>query len=239
MHHSKNYVLVDDKLYKRGAGSGILMKCITAEEGKEILHEAHEGTCRNHAASRTLVSKVFRSGFYWRTELSDAELLDKWCPGCQYFTKQSHLPAHNLITIPPSWPFACWSLDMIGPLPTAPGGFTHILVAVDKFTKWIEVKPITKISLDHAVKFISEILHRFGFPNTIIIDLVSNFTSQDFWDYCEDSSIDVKYVSVAHPRANGQVEHINGLIIDGLKKRIFYSTSKKGGKWLAELPMVI
>ena len=128
---------------------------------------------------------------------------------------------------------------MIGPLPTVPGGFTHILVAVDKFTKWIEVKPITKISSDRAVEFISEILHRFGFPNTIITDLGSNFTSQELWDYCENSNIDIKYVSVAHPRAMAQVERINGLIIDGLKKRIFDSTCKKGGKWLAELPMVI
>ena len=140
------------------------MKCVTAEEGKEILQEAHEGTCENHAASHTLVGKVFRSGFYWPTALSDAELLVKRCPGCQYFAKQSHLPAHNLITIPPSWPFACWSLNMIGPLPTVLGGFTHILVAVDKFTKWIEVKPITKISSDRAVEFISEILHRLVSP---------------------------------------------------------------------------
>jgi hypothetical protein len=64
MRRSKNYVFIDHKLYKRGAGSGILMKCVTAQEGKEILHEAHEGTCGNHAASRTLVGKVFRSGFY-------------------------------------------------------------------------------------------------------------------------------------------------------------------------------
>ena len=118
-------------------------------------------------------------------------------------------------------------MDIIGSLPTAPGGFKHILVVVDKFTKWVEVKPITKISSDRAVEFISEILHRFGFPDTIIIDLGSNFTSQSFWDYCENSCIDVKYVSVAHPRVNGQVECINGLIIDGLKKRIFESTSKK------------
>jgi hypothetical protein len=80
MRRNKNYVLVDNKLYKRGAGSGILMKCITTKEGKGILHEAHEGTCGNHAASRTLVGKVFRSGFYWPTALSDAELLIKRCP---------------------------------------------------------------------------------------------------------------------------------------------------------------
>ena len=82
MRRSKNYILVDDKLYKRGTGSGILMKCITAKEGKEILQEAHEGTYGNHATSRTLVGKVFRSGFYWPTALSDAKLLIKLCPRC-------------------------------------------------------------------------------------------------------------------------------------------------------------
>jgi hypothetical protein len=93
MHRSKNYVLVDSELYKRGAGSGILMKCVTAEEGKEILQEAHEGTCGNHVASRMLVGKAFGSGFYWPIALSDAEVLVKHCLGCQYFAKQSHLPA--------------------------------------------------------------------------------------------------------------------------------------------------
>jgi hypothetical protein len=44
---------------------------------------------------------------------------------------------------------------------------------------------------------------------------------------------------VAHPRANGQVERANGLIIDGLKKRIYDANSKKGGKWIHELPHVI
>ena len=142
-------------------------------------------------------------------------------------TSKAHVPAHNLITIPPSWPFACWSLDMIGPLIVAPGGFNHVLVAVDKFTKWIEYKPITKISVDKAVDFICDILYRFGFPHTIITDLGSNFTSQSFWEFCENACIDVKYVSVAHPRANGQVERINGLILDGLKKRVHGANTKK------------
>ena len=60
---------------------------------------------------------------------------------------------------------------MIGPVPTAPGGCSHILEEVDKFTQWIKYKPITKISSDRAVDFICDILHRFGFPNTIIIGL--------------------------------------------------------------------
>jgi hypothetical protein len=51
---------------------------------------------------------------------------------------------------------------MIGPFTTAPGGFTHVLVAIDKFTKWIEYNPIAKLTPDRVVDFISDILHRFG-----------------------------------------------------------------------------
>jgi transposase InsO family protein len=128
---------------------------------------------------------------------------------------------------------------MIGPFTTAPGGFTHVLVAIDKFTKWIEYKPIAKLTPDRVVDFISDILHRFGFPNTIITNLGSNFTANQFWEFCENACIEIKYVSVAHPRANGQVERANGLIIDGLKKRLYDENSKKGGKWVHELPHVI
>jgi hypothetical protein len=71
---------------------------------------------------------------------------------------------------------------MIGPLKTAPGGFTHVLVAIYKFTKWIEYKPITKLTPDRAVDFICNILHPFGFPNTIISDLGTYFTTHQFWD---------------------------------------------------------
>jgi hypothetical protein len=89
--------------------------------------------------------------------LADAEDLIPQCPNYQYFGKQTHVPAHNLITIPPPWP-TCWGLDMIGPLTIASGGFTHVLVAIDKFTKWIEYKPITKLSADKVVNFHYDIL---------------------------------------------------------------------------------
>jgi ribonuclease HI len=239
MRKSKGFILVDSKLYRRGARSEVLMKCVTKEDGYDILREIHEGICGNHAASRTLVGKAYRAGFWWPTVVSDAEDLVRRCQNCQFFGKQSHVPAHGLITIPPSCPFACWSLDMIGPFTMAPGGLTHVLVAIDKFTKWIEYKPIAKLTPDRVVDFISDILHRFGFPNTIIMDLGSNFTANQFWEFCENTCIEVKYVSVAHPRANGQVEWANGMIIEGLKKRLYDENSKKGEKWIHELPHVV
>ena len=93
-----------------------------------LLNEIHSGVYSNHAASRTLVRKAFGSGFYWPTALADAENLVRQCTKCQFFRKQTKVLAHSLIIIPLSWPFACWGLDMIGPLTIALGGLTHVLV---------------------------------------------------------------------------------------------------------------
>jgi hypothetical protein len=138
--------------------------------------------------------------------------------------------------MPQTWPFAFWGLDMIGPLPTALGGFNNVLVAIDKFTKWIEVKPVTCPKADRVLYFLDELVHRYGLPHRIITDLGSNFNNHQFWKYCENSGIDVRYVSVAHPRANGQIERANRMVLDALKKRLHDAANTKGGKWIKELP---
>jgi hypothetical protein len=218
VRRAKANVVVGDKLYRQGATSGVLMKCLPREEGKDILEEIHKGVCGNHVSSRTLLSKAFRRAFYWPTALSDTEELVRKCQGCQYFAKQQHVPAYKLVTIPPTWSFACWGLDMIGPLLTVLRGFSRVLVAIDRFTKWIEVKPITCPKADRVLDFLDELVHRYGLPHRIITNLGSNFNNHQFWEYYENSGINVQYVSVAHPRANGQVERANRMVLDALKR---------------------
>jgi hypothetical protein len=60
---AKRYTLIEGDLYRRGA-NGVLMRCITREEGCELLAEVHGGECGNHVSSHTLVGKAFRHGFY-------------------------------------------------------------------------------------------------------------------------------------------------------------------------------
>jgi hypothetical protein len=95
------------------------MKCIHSATGKQLLDEILAGQCGLHAASRTLVRKAFRSGFYWPTAKNDAAELFQKCEACQFLSKQQHLPAQQLQTIPITWSFACWGLDMIGPFKKA------------------------------------------------------------------------------------------------------------------------
>ena len=67
----------------------------------------------------------------------------------------------------------------------------------------IEYKPLIQSTAKKAAELFNDIIHRFGLLNNIITDLGSIFTGSDFWDFYEDRCISIKYVSVAHPRANG------------------------------------
>ena len=59
-------------------------------------------------------------------------------------------------------------------------GYTHLLVTIDKFTKWIEARPISVIKSEQAVLFFLDIIHRFGVPNSIITDNDTQFTDKKF-----------------------------------------------------------
>jgi hypothetical protein len=74
-----------------------------------------------------------------------------------------------------------WGLDLVDPLQKAPRGYTHLLVAIDKFSKWIEVRPLNNIRSKHAVAFFTNIIHCFGVPNSIITDNGTQFTSRSSW----------------------------------------------------------
>jgi transposase InsO family protein len=128
---------------------------------------------------------------------------------------------------------------MIGPFKKAQGGYIHVLVAIDKFTKWIEYKTIATLTSAKTVKFIQEIIFRFGIPNGIITDLGSNFTNAEFFDICEQKCIQVKYAAVAHPRANGKAERANEMILDALRKKVFDKNEKLAGNWIREQPYVV
>jgi ribonuclease HI/transposase InsO family protein len=209
---AKSFALVDGELYKRAA-SGILQRCVLIPEGRELLRDIHAGICGHHAVPRTLVGNAFRQGFYWPTAVADTGEIVRTCEGYQFYARKSNLPAHVLQTIPITWPFAVWGLDIIGPLRKAPGGFNHLLVAIDKFSKWVEVRPITNLRAEQAVTFFTDIVYRFGVPNSIITDNGSQFTGRKFLAFCDKFHIRVDWVAVAHPQTNGQVERANGMIL--------------------------
>jgi hypothetical protein len=60
-----------------------------------------------------------------------------------------------------------------------------------------------------------------------------------FLEFYDKLHVYVDWAAVAHPQTNGQVERANGMILQGLKPRIFDSLNKSGRKWPQELPAVL
>jgi hypothetical protein len=129
---------------------------------------------------------------------------------------------------------------MVGKLHKSwPGGHVYILVAVDKFTKWVEAAPVTTQHSIAAINFIKSIVFRFGVPYSIITNNGTNFTSKEFKNYCENLGIKLKFASMAHLKTNGKVEKANGLICNGIKKRLLAPLEKAKHAWVDELPSVL
>jgi hypothetical protein len=176
---SKAFVVLRGKLYKKSV-TGVLQRCVTPQEGQIILKDIHAGVYGHHASSIAIMAKAFRVGFYWLTGIEDAKDIVQRCEACQRFASRPHAPTAELQPIPLSLPFAQWGLDMVGKLHKSwPGGHVYMLVAVDKFTKWVEAAPVTTQDSTAVINFIKSIIFCFGVPHSIITDNGTNFNPRN------------------------------------------------------------
>ena len=133
------------------------------------------------------------------TAHADAEDLVKRCDACMKFSYRAHVPAQELGMIPITWPFATSGLDMVGPFKRSKDKKTHLLVAVDKFTKWVEAELVSKCDAATAVQFIKKVIFRLSFPHSIITDNGTNLSKGEMEDFCQREHIRLDVAPVAHP----------------------------------------
>ena len=67
----------------------------------------------------------------------------------------------------------------------------------------------------------------------------SPFTATEFKSWAQYCGFSIDYASVTHIKANGQVKRANGLILAGLKPRLYEELIDYGSKWIEELPKVV
>ena len=175
--------------------------------------EIHAGLGGHHAAARALVSKAFRTGFYWPTARADAQTSSTAVSDASFSPTKAICPQPPYKQSPLHVPFAVWGLDMVGPLKGGSHKKKYLLVMVDKFTKWIKAKPVKIAEAGLVIDFISGVVHRYGVLHNIITDNGSNFTADEVKTWCGNMGLKLDYASIYHPQTNGQVERANGLIM--------------------------
>ncbi|XP_075633391.1 uncharacterized protein LOC142605849 [Castanea sativa] len=89
------FVLIKDILYKRDFSCPYL-RCLSLEEADYFMREVHEGICRNHSGSRSLVHKMIRAGYHWPTMQKDAQAYVKAYDKCQRFSNDIKQPVEEL-----------------------------------------------------------------------------------------------------------------------------------------------
>jgi hypothetical protein len=73
----------------------------------------------------------------------------------------------------------------------------------------------------------------FGVPRGMLLGFIVSERG------IEANHIRVDWAAVAHPMTNGQVERANGMLLQGLKPRIYNDLNKFGKRWMKELPSVV
>ncbi|XP_050211877.1 uncharacterized protein LOC126662033 [Mercurialis annua] len=226
------YAFLDGILYRKSF-THPWSRCLTAEEGEYVLREIHEGICGAHIAPRMLAKKAVLQGYYWPLMVRQAEEIVKKCENCQSHQNIRHAPTTEQCPITSPWPFATWGIDILSPFTPTTGQKKFLIVAVDHFTKWIEVEAASTITEARIRDFFwRQIVCRFGIPRALVTDNGKQFNCRAFKEFCNDLHIDLRFTSVVHPQSNGMTEVTNRTILKGLKARL----GEFDRQWLEELP---
>jgi len=161
--------------------------CVPSPEQERVLREAHDDPTAGHlGVAKTLVRLA--KNYYWPGMLQIAAQYVRNCASCQKASQQL-LPG-KLHATAAEQPWEVVAVDLIGPLPRSVDLHTWLLVMQDKFTKWIELRPLRKATGSAVAKALREqVILRHGCPRTVITDNGRQFISQEFKTALREAAI--------------------------------------------------
>ncbi|XP_060201150.1 uncharacterized protein LOC132629778 [Lycium barbarum] len=232
---ANHFFLSGEILYRRTPELGLL-RCVDAKEAARLIEEVHGGTCGPHMNGFTLAKKILRAGYFWMTMESDCIRFVQKCHRCQIHGDLIRVPPNELNVTSSPWPFASWGMDVIGPIePAASNGHRFILVAIDYFTKWVEASSHKSVTKKVVADFVrSNIICRFGVPESIITDNGANLNSGLMQEICDTFKITHRNSTPYRPQMNGAVEAANKNI-----KRILRKMIDNYKHWHEKLPLAL
>jgi hypothetical protein len=215
----RRYFWDDPHLYKEGV-DGIMRRCVPEYEKQEILRKCHGSAYGGHHVGDRTAQKVLQSGFYWPTLFKDARRYVLSCDECQRvgnISRHNEMPMSYTLVIEP---FDCWGFDFMGPFPPSKG-YTHILVAVDYVTKWVEAIPTKSADGETSLKMLKDVIFpRFGVPRYLMTVGGSHFIHRGFRKTLARYDVNHRIASAYHPQISGQVELSNREIKSILQKTV-------------------
>jgi hypothetical protein len=174
-HQAKNYLIINDTLYRRGVDC-ILRRCLTHEKAVIVLNDFHTGACGGHFSGLATAQKILRAGYFWSTLIKDCIESVKKCHLCKIFSQEMRAHPAPMFPIITVGPFTKWGIDYTTCNPPSARGNHYIIVVVDYFTKWVEAMPTFKYDGETTTLFLfNQIIARFGVLREIVPNHGSHF----------------------------------------------------------------
>ena len=183
----------------------------------ELLRIHHDDPWGGHFGVEK-TDALLRRKYHWPGRYEDVKEYVKSCQTCELARSPRHKPYGELQPLQaPTEPFQSITMDMITGLPpvTRSGKvFDAILVVVDRFTKFARYIPCSKklAAPDLFDLLDREWFKRFGYPEEIITDRGSVFSS-DYWKtVCFYIKVRRNMSTAYHPQSDGQTEIQNQIL---------------------------
>jgi transposase InsO family protein len=182
-----------------------------------LITQTHEGL--GHLGEKRTIAAL--SGTYWWYGLTvDVRRVLSGCKLCRRVHASGRVPQRDMQTEPTGdfGLFHKWGLDFISDLPISALGHRHALVAVDYYSKWIEVIPMRDITAESTTRvMIGDIVARYGVPAEVICDNGPGFKGA-FAQMCQQRGIRQRFITPDVPRSNGLAERTVQTVKAALRK---------------------
>ena len=226
IQEADKFVLEDGTLF-RTVKEGVLAPYIDFQFRGDFMQTIHDQY--GHLSFSNL-SDILQSRAWWPSMEKDFGQFIAACPNCQIHQRQRPSQEREyaqLVTNPFIQPFQRWGIDLIGRLPKTTTGNRWIITAIDYATGWPIAKAIPKATEEAIAEFIyHEIYMHYGAPQEIFTDGGKNLWGGVVQRYLSKIKTLHKGTSPYHPRTNGRVERLNGIIGNMLGKLLLNKPTK-------------
>ena len=191
--------------------------CVPTEQRQRVLKECHDEPTSGHLGIAKTLTRLSRF-YYWPGMQRDGTTHVRSCENCQRHKIEQRKPAGIMHATEAKSPWEIVSIDFVGPLPRSNDGNSQLVVLQDKFTKWIELRPLRKATARAVTRALHEqVVCPHGCPETVITDNGKQLVSKELSKYMEDAKIKVRRAPKYSAQCN-PVERVNKVVKTMIKQ---------------------
>eukprot|EP00762_Andalucia_godoyi_P003229 ANDGO_01040.mRNA.1 Retrovirus-related Pol polyprotein from transposon 17.6 len=216
--------------------SDVLSRCLTISEDVIPVIQSVHNPVVGHRGLKQTKQLLEDSGKKWDNMEKDIAAFISSCATCQKVVSGKASYEASLRSTMVSEPFDTLAIDTVGPLPVDEAGHKYLIVAIDAFSRFVELRSAPDCTAKEAARLILDIVGRYGAPRVIRSDNGSQYSAQIVEELLKLLGCGRHFTIPYRPQSNGIVERVNGEVMRHLRALVM--DLRMHGRWSEVIPLV-